>query len=53
MYDTNFEVANEDILTKVLTLGLSQPTYFNSALLNFFKERFKAKSTANVKVRYI
>ncbi|XP_030605327.1 collagen alpha-6(VI) chain-like isoform X2 [Archocentrus centrarchus] len=53
LYDTNFEAVNKDVLKKVLTLGLSQPTYFNSALLNFFKDRFKAKSTANVKVLLI
>ncbi|XP_063341583.1 collagen alpha-6(VI) chain-like isoform X2 [Pelmatolapia mariae] len=53
LYDTNFPDFSEDVLKKVLSWRLSQPTYFNSELLNFYKEKFKAKSTATVKVLMI
>lgn len=49
LYDTNFEGYSADVLRKVMTLKMSEPTYFNTALLNSFKERFKA-SRAGVKV---
>lgn len=51
LYDTNFEGYNEDVVNKVLSYSLTQPTYFNSSLLSFFKDRFQTKSTARVKVR--
>ncbi|KAL3980101.1 hypothetical protein ACER0C_016174 [Sarotherodon galilaeus] len=53
LYDTSFPDFSEDVLKKVLSWKLSQPTYFNSELLNFYKERFKARSTATVKVLMI
>uniref|UniRef100_UPI0009B39205 collagen alpha-6(VI) chain-like n=1 Tax=Monopterus albus TaxID=43700 RepID=UPI0009B39205 len=53
LYDTNFEGYNEDVLKKVINHSLSQPTYFNTALLNSFKDRFKTKSNAGVKVAVI
>lgn len=53
LYDTNFPDFSEDVLKKVLSWKLSQPTYFNSELLNFYKERFKTKSEATVKVRHV
>lgn len=49
MYDFNFEEYNEDVVRKVMTTSLSAPTYFNSALLKSFGEKF-AKSGAGVKV---
>ncbi|XP_070690878.1 collagen alpha-6(VI) chain-like [Pempheris klunzingeri] len=52
LYDTNFEGYSEDVVKKVMSLQISEPTYFNAALLNFFKERFKA-SRAGVKVAVI
>lgn len=51
LYDTDFEVYSEDVLKKVMTLKLSEPTYFNTALLNSFKKMFEAKSRGGVKVR--
>lgn len=51
LYDTNFEGYSEDVVKKVMTLRMSEPTYFNTNLLNSFKEMFKAKSRAGVKVR--
>uniref|UniRef100_A0AAZ1XBY0 VWFA domain-containing protein n=1 Tax=Oreochromis aureus TaxID=47969 RepID=A0AAZ1XBY0_OREAU len=53
LYDTSFPDFSEDVLKKVLSWKLSQPTYFNSELLNFYKERFKARSKATVKVLMI
>ncbi|XP_070690879.1 collagen alpha-6(VI) chain-like [Pempheris klunzingeri] len=52
LYDTNFQGYSEDVVKKVMSLQISEPTYFNTALLNFFKERFKA-SGAGVKVAVI
>lgn len=51
LYDTNFEAYSEDIVKKVMNHPVSQPTYLNSAQLRAFTELFRAKSTANVKVR--
>uniref|UniRef100_A0A665U1F7 VWFA domain-containing protein n=1 Tax=Echeneis naucrates TaxID=173247 RepID=A0A665U1F7_ECHNA len=53
LYDTNFEDYSEDAVKKVMTHLLSEPTYFNTALLNAFKEMFLTKSGANVKVLVI
>ncbi|KAI3361009.1 hypothetical protein L3Q82_012904, partial [Scortum barcoo] len=53
LYDTNFEDYRADIVKKVMTLQLSEPTYFNTVLLNSFKELFRSKSTAGVKVLVI
>lgn len=50
LYDTNFEGYSEDVVKKVMKLQMSEPTYFNTALLNSFKKRFMA-SGAGVKVR--
>lgn len=53
LYDTNFEgYSEEDVVKKVMNLKMSEPTYFNTALLNSLKTRFKA-SGAGVKVRVI
>nr|XP_033496504.1 collagen alpha-6(VI) chain-like [Epinephelus lanceolatus] len=53
LYDTNFEEYNEDVVNKVMGLRISEPTYFNSALLNVFKKKFRLKSQAHVKVLVI
>ncbi|KAG7232267.1 hypothetical protein INR49_009312, partial [Caranx melampygus] len=53
LYDTSFEVYSEDVVQKVMSHPVSQPTYLNSAQLRAFKELFQAKSTANVKVLVI
>ncbi|XP_051812864.1 collagen alpha-6(VI) chain-like isoform X1 [Acanthochromis polyacanthus] len=53
LFDTDFEPFSEEVLTKVLTYSVSQPTYFNSTLLNFFKNRFQTKASSNVKVLLI
>ncbi|XP_044062815.1 collagen alpha-6(VI) chain-like [Siniperca chuatsi] len=52
LYDTNFEVYNEDVVKKVMTLQMSEPTYFNTALLKSFNKRFEM-SNAGVKVLVI
>ncbi|XP_053183672.1 collagen alpha-6(VI) chain-like [Scomber japonicus] len=52
LYDTNFEEYSEDVLQKVMTLPMTQPTYFNTALLNSFQNKF-ATSKAGVKVLVI
>uniref|UniRef100_UPI0037E9B12B collagen alpha-6(VI) chain-like n=1 Tax=Semicossyphus pulcher TaxID=241346 RepID=UPI0037E9B12B len=53
LYDTNFEAYSEDEVRNVMSFNLAEPTYFNSALLNSFKARFKAESKASVKVLVI
>uniref|UniRef100_A0A8P4KC81 VWFA domain-containing protein n=1 Tax=Dicentrarchus labrax TaxID=13489 RepID=A0A8P4KC81_DICLA len=53
LYDTDFEPYNEAVVQKVLTLRIPESTAFNTALLNYFKERFKTKSGAGVKVALI
>ncbi|KAL7393714.1 hypothetical protein ABVT39_014994 [Epinephelus coioides] len=53
LYDTNFEEYNEDVVNKVMGLRISEPTYFNSALLNVFKKKFRLRSRAHVKVLVI
>ncbi|XP_023137697.2 collagen alpha-6(VI) chain-like isoform X2 [Amphiprion ocellaris] len=53
LLDTDFEPFSEEVLRKVLTYSVSQPTYFNSALLNFFNNRFRTKASSNVKVLLI
>lgn len=51
LYDTSFEDYDQDVVRKVMTLNLAQPTFFNTALLRSFGEKFKAESRAGVKVR--
>lgn len=50
LYDTNFESYSKEPVEKVMKLQMSEPTYFNTALLKSSKERFK-KSRAGAKVR--
>lgn len=50
LYDFNFEPYSADVVNKVMTVSLAEPTYFNAALLKSFREKF-TKSGAGVKVR--
>nr|XP_046254479.1 collagen alpha-6(VI) chain-like isoform X2 [Scatophagus argus] len=50
LYDFNFEDYSEEVVREVMTLSLTEPTYFNTALLKSFGEKFKAESEAGVKV---
>jgi len=50
LFDSEFVAYSEDVVKKVLTRPWAQPTFFNSAMLKFFRDRFKAKSKASVKV---
>ncbi|XP_055083605.1 collagen alpha-6(VI) chain [Periophthalmus magnuspinnatus] len=50
IFDTNFEPYNAGVVTKLLALRPVQPSLFNSALLESFREMFKVKSKAGVKV---
>lgn len=50
LYDFNFEGYSEDVLKKVMSLNLSEPTYFNTAMLRSFQEKFQSESRAGVKV---
>lgn len=50
MYDFNFEEYSNDVVTKVMTSTVREPTYFNSALLRSFGEKFRTQSGAGVKV---
>ncbi|XP_045899701.1 collagen alpha-6(VI) chain isoform X2 [Micropterus dolomieu] len=53
LYDLNFEGYSEDVVRKVMTLNLAEPTYFNTALLKSFGQKFSAESRAGVKVLVI
>ncbi|XP_008296192.1 collagen alpha-6(VI) chain isoform X2 [Stegastes partitus] len=53
LYDFNFEGYSEDVVQKVMTLSLAEPTYFNTAMLKSFGQKFKAESRAGVKVLLI
>ncbi|KAM4735979.1 collagen alpha-6(VI) chain isoform 2-T3 [Anableps anableps] len=53
LYDFNFEGYNEDVVRKVMTSSLREPTFFNTALLRSFEEKFRAESRAGVKVLVI
>lgn len=49
LYDVNFEPYSTAVVNKVMTLSLAEPTYFNTALLKSFQEKF-SQSRAGVKV---
>ncbi|XP_074510388.1 collagen alpha-6(VI) chain-like isoform X2 [Sebastes fasciatus] len=51
--DFKFEGYSGDVVNKVMTLTLTEPTYFNTALLKSFGEKFKTESKARVKVLVI
>nr|XP_040020900.1 collagen alpha-6(VI) chain-like isoform X1 [Gasterosteus aculeatus aculeatus] len=53
LYDFNFEGYSLEVVNKVMTLNLSEPTYFNSALLKSFERKFSVQSKAGVKVLVI
>ncbi|XP_028297954.1 collagen alpha-6(VI) chain isoform X2 [Gouania willdenowi] len=53
LYDFNFEEYSEDVVKKVMTLRLDQPTLFNSALLQSFRQKFSSQSGTGVKVLVI
>lgn len=48
--DFNFEVYSEAVVKKVMTSSLTEPTYFNTALLKSLGEKFQTQSGAGVKV---
>ena len=48
--DVGFEPFSEAVLEKVLKLRTSEPTYFNTALLTSFQEKFATQSKAKAKV---
>lgn len=50
LYDFNFEGYSEDVVRKVMTLNVAEPTYFNTAMLKSFGAKFQAESRAGVKV---
>ncbi|XP_010770923.1 collagen alpha-6(VI) chain-like, partial [Notothenia coriiceps] len=47
--DFNFEGYSEEVLRKVMTLNLAEPTYFNTAMLKSFGQKFNTQSRASVK----
>uniref|UniRef100_A0A087XJL2 Collagen type VI alpha 6 chain n=1 Tax=Poecilia formosa TaxID=48698 RepID=A0A087XJL2_POEFO len=51
--DFKFEAYNEDVVRKVMTSSLREPTFFNSALLRSFEAKFRAESRTGVKVLVI
>ncbi|XP_074540330.1 collagen alpha-6(VI) chain-like [Halichoeres trimaculatus] len=53
LYDTRFEEYSEESVKKVMSITLEEPTYFNSKMLDSFKERFKAEPSSEVKVLVI
>lgn len=50
MYDFNFEEHSKEVLDKVMTTTIREPTFFNTAMLRSFEEKFRAQSGAGVKV---
>ncbi|XP_039662109.1 collagen alpha-6(VI) chain [Perca fluviatilis] len=53
LYDFNFEGYSADVVKKVMSVQLTQPTYFNTAMLQSFAQKFSAESRAGVKVLVI
>uniref|UniRef100_A0A3Q2UP15 Collagen type VI alpha 6 chain n=1 Tax=Fundulus heteroclitus TaxID=8078 RepID=A0A3Q2UP15_FUNHE len=53
LYDFNFEGYSEDVVTKVMTSSLREPSFFNTAMLRSFEEKFRTQSRAGVKVLVI
>ncbi|XP_029361065.1 collagen alpha-6(VI) chain isoform X2 [Echeneis naucrates] len=53
LYDFNFEEYTEEVVRKVMTTTVPEPTYFNTALLKSFGEKFRVQSNAGVKVLVI
>ncbi|KAM6935984.1 collagen alpha-6(VI) chain-like isoform 1-T2 [Lycodopsis pacificus] len=53
LYNTNFKPYSSDVVNEVMSLQMSGPSYFKTALLESFKEMFKVHSKANVKVLVI
>ncbi|XP_026227234.1 collagen alpha-6(VI) chain-like isoform X3 [Anabas testudineus] len=53
LYDFNFEGYSEEVVKKVMTSSLAEPTYFNTALLRSLGEKFNTQSRAGVKVLVI
>ncbi|CAL8337061.1 unnamed protein product [Gadus morhua 'NCC'] len=48
--DFNFEPFSEAVVDKVMNLQMSETTFFNTALLTSFQEKFKTQSNAGAKV---
>ncbi|KAF0032046.1 hypothetical protein F2P81_016601 [Scophthalmus maximus] len=51
--DFSFEEYSEEVLRRVMDLNLTEPTYFNTALMKSFGEKFNTQSRAGVKVLVI
>ncbi|CAI5661514.1 unnamed protein product [Oreochromis niloticus] len=51
--DFSFSEYSNNVVTKVMDFNLAEPTYFNTALLRSFGEKFKLQSNAGVKVLVI
>ncbi|XP_047190984.1 collagen alpha-6(VI) chain isoform X3 [Scophthalmus maximus] len=51
--DFSFEEYSEEVLRRVMDLNLTEPTYFNTALMKSFGEKFSTQSRAGVKVLVI
>ncbi|KAK5891666.1 hypothetical protein CesoFtcFv8_012123 [Champsocephalus esox] len=52
-YDFNFEGYSEEVVRKVMNVNLTEPTYFNTAMLKSFAQKFNTQSSAGVKVLVI
>uniref|UniRef100_A0A667YNI8 Collagen type VI alpha 6 chain n=1 Tax=Myripristis murdjan TaxID=586833 RepID=A0A667YNI8_9TELE len=46
LYDFNFEEYNENVLKKVMNLQMSEATYFNTALLQSFRNKFRVETNS-------
>ncbi|TNN51746.1 Collagen alpha-6(VI) chain [Liparis tanakae] len=53
LYDFNFEPHSKDVVNKVMTSNMAEPTYFNADLLKAFRKTFSTQSRAGVKVLVI
>ncbi|KAK5861651.1 hypothetical protein PBY51_017110 [Eleginops maclovinus] len=52
-YDVNFEAYSEEVVRKVMTHNMAEPTKFNIAMLKSFGQKFNTESRASVKVLVI
>lgn len=50
LHDFNFEAYSDEVVRKVMELQISEPTYFNTALLESFMDKFNTQSKSGVKV---
>ena len=51
-HNFHFEAYSDELVKKVMAWQISEPTYFNTALLDSFRVKFRTESKAGVKVSW-